>query len=283
MVGQSTSADRAEPTDASVMGTEVEREVGLDPDLLRIVEQVVGLRMSEQGLLDGLSDTDRARVLDAVARLLAPPEAAESAPAAAGSDSGSAIEFAKAPEPTDPTEPRMAVEDRAAASDADPPSERSSTDAVPCAGWLVWDTNEDRMLSGADRYWRHFVIWIDDGDGVVEGEEMQDSFELGLRKLDLDLRSYEGANDSTGVVERREIDGIERLRVELLRGRADYGVLAVDLDGMVRGQAPRLRLRSVDGQSTRELGEGFVPIQEGLEVEQKFGNQTRWRPLLCTR
>ena len=73
------------------------------------------------------------------------------------------------------------------------------------------------------------------------------------------------------------------MRVELLRGSADYGMLAIDLAGMVRGQAPRLRLRSADGESTRDLTDGYVPIQEGLEVEQVFGAQTRWRPLLCDR
>lgn len=290
------------------------RAGALDPDLLRVVEQIVGLRMSEQGLLADLSDADRARVMEAVRRLLTPSEVAvaeasdEEGEAGAtdtragddvgfsegqdgvaapsrGVDAPTTVEDASSATSGSESSTR-ATEDSRADAEADPEAVRATQDtqdSVACAAWLVWDTNEDRVLSGADRYWRHFVVWIDDGDGVAGAEEMRDTFELGLRKLDLDLRSYEGARESTGVVERREIGGLERLRVELLRGDTDYGVLAIDLGGMVRGQAPRLRLRSSDGESVRELQDGYVPIQAGLEVEQVFGGQTRWRPLLCDR
>ena len=307
-----------------------DREAGLDPDLQRLVDQIVGLRLSEERLLINLSPEDRSRVLEAVVRLLAPPPVEVSATDATGApvdqevaaDAEVAVEAEGAETaltddevavslPSDDADAQSATgfeppvrisdgrggassseageraeEDRSvdpAASSSDSPSTPASQDSVACPAWLVWDTNEDRQLSGADRYWRHFVVWIDDGDGVAEADEMRDTFELGLRKLDLDLRSYEGAKDSTGVVERREFGGLERIRVELLRGSADYGMLAIDLAGMVRGQAPRLRLRSADGESTRDLTDGYVPIQEGLEVEQVFGAQTRWRPLLCDR
>lgn len=266
----------------------VEREAGLDPGLLEIVDQIVGLRMSEEGLLSDLSEDQRSRVLEAVARLLAPAETtvvAESDVESAPTETPTVAIVEPEASASDEFEPpsRISEPSTESSSVADVPSERAAGESVACPGWLVWDTNEDRMLSGADRYWRHFVVWVDDGDGVAEADEMRDTFELGLRKLDLDLRSYDGAKDSTGVVERRQIGGLERLRVELLRGDAEYGVLAIDLGGMVRGEAPALRLRSADGDSTRDLSEGYVPVQEGLEVEEVFGSQTRWRPLLCDR
>lgn len=305
------SAQAAEEDRRGSQGTAVERAAGLDPDLLAVVEQIVGLRMSEQGLLADLTEEQRVRVLEAVSRLLAPPtvtevasevsagatdapwmttDTADASEAAIGDSEVGPDGFEAPTRGTDagPAEvapvTSPAAGDVSSAADIDPtPAVRAEDDSVACPAWLVWDTNEDRTLSGADRYWRHFVIWVDDGDGVAEEDEMQDTFELGLRKLDLDLRSYEGAKESTGVVERRQVAGLERLRIELLRGRSEYGVLAIDLDGMVRGQAPRLRLRSSDGESVRELQDGYVPVQEGLEIEQVFGDQTRWRPLLCDR
>lgn len=167
------------------------------------------------------------------------------------------------------------VEDLAAAPDPpavenpapDTASELSDDEeAETCDTLILFDSNGDDVLSGSDRYWRHFYLWLDDGDGQIEDKEIERLFEAGIRRISVRLRSYDSRKGASGDV---WID--DGVRLDLLtRGRSAN--LVIDAEKLRGGD--ELLIRDASGA---RLG-GMQALRSGLVIESVDGRQSR---LLC--
>ncbi len=251
------------------------RQLGrLDELLAELTEMQVGVGMLETVVEataenDGEASSAVADVTDSEASTWVPIESAPETVAA------------RLPESVTPSAPITAPAPAPAPGTELVPTESRGVRGARCPAWTAFDSNGDGELSGADRYFRHFFVWLDNGDGQVSESEMVDPFRLGLRSMSLDLRSYNGAKETVGVVERRLNNGQEVLRVEILRKAkgakgADYGVLAIDVGAVVRGFGPEIR-RS--GGPVLETGLVIVDAR----VEVRADATSEWSPLLCGR
>ncbi len=156
---------------------------------------------------------------------------------------------------------------------AEPPTPDSEPEPVtiPVCGTLApLDSNEDGVLSGADRYWRYLRLEIEGGGAGLEAQGPASLYDLGIRTIDVELKSY-----TTPDKERGDIDIDEAIRIELVgKGRlvGESGVLVVDADRLARGGEVRL----VDESGT--LLAGIQAFRPGLALETADGRRL---PLLC--
>ena len=211
-----------------------------DARLEAVAREVHELRAAVDALLAPLSPVDRARVearllelaVDAVA-----PEVETDAPARPERP-------APAPPVSLPTPSRPA------------PAE--------CRGLAAFDRDADGIVSAADRGWRHFYLWQDDGDAVLEENEVISLFELDVRALDASRRTYTTASGFVGDLEIG--DGVT-LDVPARRRGADFerGELVVDNDGLRRAGEPTVR--SASGQ---ELA-GYQPLRRESRLVSSDG------------
>ena len=291
-----------------------------DAQLREIARKIVALDAEKAELLGSLNDTQRERLAELLAELDAPlvqeqrdTEAGDQGAITAESSQTGAAAGVEAnrdealvrpelrPAPDSPQAPtgestartKTAQASSPTAQDQTPSAEKAAADTgisdvdeatgvgSRCTAWSVFDTNADGALSGADRHFRHFFVWLDNGDGQVAEREMMDPYRLGMRSLALDLRTYDGVKNRAGVVERRLNGGRERLRVEILgtaKGAkgADYGILAIDVGAVLRGSGPAIRRSGGPA-----LTEGLVLVEEGVQVRATA--ESEWKPLLCGR
>ena len=156
---------------------------------------------------------------------------------------------------------------------AEPPTPESEPEpvTVPVCGTLApLDSNEDGVLSGADRYWRYLRLELEGGGAGLESQGPASLYELGIRTIDVNLESY-----TTHDKERGDIDVDEAIHIELVgKGRlvGESGVLVIDADRLARGGEVRL----VDGAGT--LPAGFQTLRPGLALEIADGRRL---PFLC--
>ncbi|HVS65472.1 MAG TPA: hypothetical protein VMT85_18435 [Thermoanaerobaculia bacterium] len=163
---------------------------------------------------------------------------------------------------------------RRLAAGEEPPGEETAVPATPadppptvepasrCRPLAVLDTNGDARVSGADRYWRHLYLRLDDG-------ELVSLFELDIREVATDLDEYTTAEDFVGDV------SIGDEAVFHLVGRrrgGSRGSLALDADGLRRGDGPSL----VDAEG--RPADGIQPLRAG---DSLIGADGRTHPLSC--
>jgi hypothetical protein len=142
---------------------------------------------------------------------------------------------------------------------------------VPVCGTLTpFDSNDDGVLSGADRYWRYLRLELEGGAASLEVQGPSSLYELGIRTLDVNLKFF-----TTPDKERGDIDVNEAIHISLVgKGRlaGESGVLVIDADRLARGGEIKL----VDGSGT--LLAGIQALSPGLALETGDGGRL---PLLC--
>ena len=114
-----------------------------------------------------------------------------------------------------------------------------------CAELAAFDSNEDGVVSGLDRYWRYFRLWVDDGDGAIEGRELRGLYDAGIQQLTARLGTYRTLDGDAGDVLRR--GPIRLAPLGKVRGEA---LLAVDADRLAGGGELELQ----DGSGARLTG-----------------------------
>lgn len=88
----------------------------------------------------------------------------------------------------EPAEPR-AFEDGVEPSEA--AEAQTSGRRRSCRALEAFDSDGDRKLTGLDRFWRHFYLWLDrDGDRRLTDNELLPPYEKGVRQIPLHLRSF---------------------------------------------------------------------------------------------
>jgi hypothetical protein len=146
------------------------------------------------------------------------------------------------------------------ATAAPPPADdswRQRSPAAPgCNTLLSFDWDGDGSVSGADRYWRHLYLWVDEnGDGSMAESEVRHLFYHDVRALSVDLDRYTGHEGISGDV---DVD-TSAIRLRLVSSKGDEdGVLVVDASGLARGG----ELELVDAEGTPLAGlQAFAPGQ----------------------
>ena len=157
--------------------------------------------------------------------------------------------------------------------EASAPAEAAASMPAPaeesqCAALAVFDSNDDGFVSGLDRYWRFFKLWLDDGDGDIEEPEVASLYDSGIAQLSARLRSLTTVDGGSGDVWIE--DGFVLLDVPGKHGRT--AVLLIDADRLARGG--ELRLVDVDGTALT----GLQSLGEAIAIASAGGEP---RPLLC--
>ena len=106
----------------------------------------------------------------------------------------------------------------------EPPAE------AECEEFKVFDSNEDGVLSGLDRYWRYFRLWRDDGDGVIEESELSGLYDAGVGEVTVRLGTYRTVDGIAG-----DVIGGGNIRFDLLGKNGDIARLTLDADRLARG------------------------------------------------
>jgi hypothetical protein len=133
-------------------------------------------------------------------------------------------------------------------------------DPESCNTLWFFDNNQDGELTANDRYWRHFYVWMDDGDGEVEAAETRSLFDADVRAVDVALKHYRGTSDGSG-----DIDvGVH----VILRLPDGAGALTVDAGKIGRWDGPRLL-----GPRGEEL-DGLQPFRSSLALREPDGRVT---------
>jgi hypothetical protein len=137
-----------------------------------------------------------------------------------------------------------------------------------CAALAVFDSNEDGFVSGLDRYWRYFKLWLDDGDGDIEEPELASLYDSGIAQISARLTHHTTVDGGSGDVWVEE--GVVVVDVPGRNSRS--AVLLIDADRLARGG--EMHLVAVDGAALtgfHAVGEAVVVALAGDEL----------RPLLC--
>ena len=260
---------------SSVLGQEVSADA--DERNEQIILQILELRQQIEDLLEILPEEMRREVEERWIRSETPrqeagPEVDQTATSPVATDPSS-ITPATDPmvEPTAEDEstrvPPPVFDDQEASTE----EEAVVAAATPCGGFRLFDTNEDSLVSGADRPWRFLRLWFDtDGDDLVEDSEVESLFDLGVRQIDVDLRFY---NPAEGDSEDVDVDDFIWLRgVDRKKGSGRSGVLVIAADRL----ASDGRLRIFDLQGTQLTG--FQPLGPTAFVETDQGDRF---PLVC--
>jgi hypothetical protein len=143
--------------------------------------------------------------------------------------------------------------------------------AAPVCGTLTaFDSNEDGLVTGADRYWRYFRLELEGGAAAAESSGPASLYDLGIRSIQVELDFYTTADKETG-----DIDVNDVIRLELLgKGHpaGASGVLVIDADRLARGGEVKL----VDGAG------GLLAGPQALRPGQALATADGGRlPLLC--
>ncbi len=234
----------------------LEAQETLEPEMEALLVRLLDLRTQESQLLEGLTEGERAVLLEALAQRLASEEVPAEEPAVSPSSS-----------PTRPTAPP--VTEASSERPTPAPPTLPETGAVPlpprCNTLALFDTNADGRFSGADRHYRSFRLWRDTNrNGTPEESELESLLPAGVRSLDLDLRSYTSTRkDATG-----EVAVGNSIEVELLgkRGRTEVHVLALDTDSL---ESDGMHLENGVGDPL----DGIVILQPGLVIVTAEGDR----------
>lgn len=234
-----------------------------------IVEQILELRERLEILMQALPPELRQEVERRWnERRGLVPGADESAPA----DSPEAAAAATA---TRPPLPAPALREPAAPRPADSasaaPASPATTAAALCGTLLALDSNEDGLVSGADRYWRYLRLWAGSGADEPPPSELVSLYELEIRELDVGLSRFRTSDEIRGDIV-TDNDGI---RLELLGRAASLAasaLLVIDAGRLARSG----ELRLVD--SAGEPLAGYRVLRPGVVLESADGS--RW-PIGC--
>ena len=141
----------------------------------------------------------------------------------------------------------------------------------PCAGFPLFDTNEDLLISGADRQWRFMALWFDEnGDGRIDETEIEGLFALGVRQIDVGLRFYGNADSDSEDVDVGDYIWLRQVGSGKRAGGS--GVLVIESDRLIRDG--RLWLTDEAGVQLT----GYQPLGSQAFLETREGER---RPLLC--
>ncbi len=151
-----------------------------------------------------------------------------------------------APEPTAPEPAKTEVEPVASAADSEPAQPSSASRKRGCNTLEPFDTDGDLKLTGLDRFWRHFYLWLDrNGDGVMSENELEPPYEKGVREIALNLRSFVRGKKKR----KRELQILDEqyLLLDLdgdgwqgIAPSSKDGALVIDVDALKRSEGPEL-------------------------------------------
>lgn len=150
------------------------------------------------------------------------------------------------------------------------PSEEIAESPPPCGGFHLFDTNGDGVISGADRQWRFFRLWFDNGDGNLDETELESLFELGVRQIDVNLHFYTNEEGNSEDVDAGEL--IELIQVGTGKSPRRTGVLVINSDRLARDG-----VLNISGSEGDPLS-GYQP----LDAESFLAGETGDRfPMIC--
>ena len=139
-----------------------------------------------------------------------------------------------------------------------------------CGTLAVLDTNQDGLVSGADRYWRYLRLWFDTGDSVIQDDEIESMLEHEIRSFSTDLRYFQMPEKVTG-----DLSTDDLIRFHLL-GKQAVGTrppaLVVQAGRLSR--SGEVVLIDAEGQALT----GFQPLGSGTRLELGDGSE---QPLFC--
>ncbi|MEE9562925.1 MAG: hypothetical protein V3W50_07645 [Thermoanaerobaculia bacterium] len=243
-----------------------------------IIERILALRREMEALLEVLPP-ELQEEIERRWRELQEAEAARAASHVPQVESTGRAEVAVlSPVPTPDTIPVVespeattAIVPEPSAPEPPAPESEPEPEIVPVCGTLTpFDTNEDGLVSGADRYWRYLRLELEGGGASLEAQGPSGLYELGIRTIDVNLNFF-----TTPDKEKGDIDVDEAIHIELVgKGRlaGESGVLVIDADRLARGGEIKL----VDGSGT--LLAGIQTLRPGLALETADGSRL---PLLC--
>lgn len=211
------------------------------PSVDETVERIGELRREIEELLDALPPAQRAEV----ERRLAEAERERSL---------ARVRVDAEPEPP----PRVAPAELVPPEVARPAPSRPG-----CRALAVLDSNADGQVTGADRYWRHLYLELQGEDEPVS------LFDLDIRGVTVELDAYTTEQDFVGDI---AFDDEAVFRLVGRRRGPDRGSLAIDADGLRRGEGPSLV--DAEGQPLR----GIQRIRAGQALVD--GNGAR-HPIAC--
>lgn len=121
------------------------------------------------------------------------------------------------------------------------PLPRTAQPPSRCNTLTLLDTENDGVLNGLDRFWRHLYLWFDsDGDRKPADGEMMAPFERRIREISLDLRYFvagKGKKAGRGEIETDDYilfdTGFDGFSATLFPARDD-AALAIDADALRR-------------------------------------------------
>ncbi len=143
--------------------------------------------------------------------------------------------------------------------------------AISCMHMAAFDTNEDRLVSPGDRYWRYLRLWTDNGDGIVNEEfEIDSLFELDIREIRVELDYYAMRGDVSGDI--RVGDQVELILIDPKRNSSAPATLVVQAGRMARGG--RIWLADSSGQ----VLDGYQAVSPAIVAETDDGRRL---PLVC--
>jgi hypothetical protein len=223
-----------------------------------IIQRIIDLRQQIEDLLSVLPP----EVQEEVERRWRDQQAVSAPTPEAGSESReTAMEATMETEPVPPAPEQQTELPTAETAEALP----------PCGGFLLFDTNGDGLISGADRQWRFVRLWFDAGDGTLEETELESLFDLGVRQIDVGLRFYTNVDGDSEDVDAGDV--IELTQVGRGNATRRRGALVIEADRLARGGV--LVLIDSDGNSLS----GYQPLGSGTLLAD--GDDVH-HPLVCS-
>ena len=148
------------------------------------------------------------------------------------------------------------------ASDESPPS---------CIHLAAFDSNNDRVVSAGDRYWRYLRLWNDNGDGIVDEElEIDSLYELGIREIRVELDYYGLPNNVSGDI--TVGDQVQLILVDPKRNSAAPATLVVQAGRIARGGEIWI------ADESGAVLDGYQTIGPAIVAETSEGDRL---PLVC--
>ena len=134
-----------------------------------------------------------------------------------------------------------------------------------CNTLQPFDTDNDQKLTGLDRHWRHFYLWLDrNGDGRMDDRELEPPYEKGVRQISVHLRSF--------------VRGKKKRARELQILDEQYLLLDLDGDGW-QGLAPSSNdgALAVNVDAVREAGGPVLQGPDGAALQGIVAFRPGWR------
>jgi hypothetical protein len=253
-------------------------EVSNASDVEAIIEQILELREQLDALLSTLPPEVREEVERKWQTRIDEKDGDETAQISTTVPDEPEVESAElAPTPVDPDSlDREARETTELVEQIEAESVASSPETGPvaeqtCVHMTAFDTNEDRVVSAGDRYWRYLRLWTDNGDGIVNEElEIESLYELEILEIRVELDYYGLPGDVSGDI--RVGDEVQLVLVDPKRNSTAPATLVVQADRMARGGQIWLADRS--GQ----VLDGYQSVGPAIVAETQDGEQM---PLVC--